>query len=585
MTPSLKDMTTLSFGPHLYGARLHVDEDGFTTNGAFAVDVETDEKDNFVGLAVCNSPTDVWYYTKMDSVKDWLSKYPVIGHNVKFDLKLLKKWGADITSKSLLFDTCLASYVVNTTRESHSLKDIARDLLGLSWPTYREMVGMGRKKVTLDKQAVERVAAYCGMDCLATYKLYEYFAKEMTPHERHLLDTIELPIARVLMEIELKGVQIDLHHLKALDATLSLRMERIKDELAKQWKREEKFNINSNRQVAQLLEEQGAELPKTPKGSKKVDKLTLQQLTKIPAVPLLLEYSKIEKLWSTYTQGLLKRQQNGRIYCTFNQITRSEKGTEVGIHTGRLSSSDPNLQNIPVRTEDGKMIMKGFIPDDGCVLVNADYSQIEPRLLAHFSKDPFLLDVYRNDRDLYTELVKGTGRSRQDGKTFMLALLYGAQPKKLANVFNCTEIEAKQILEKMWAKLPGVRSWINQVKWNVKNKKGVSTLHGRWIPLPLISSKNIYERFHWERVAVNSIIQGSAAEVMKLALIELKKHKYTPNLTVHDSVVINISKSNDENECFEAEHIKAIMESVVDVDVPLKVDVNVGGNWSDAKGD
>ena len=577
MTPSAAEMT--EFGPELYGVRLTIDPENYSIPEVVAIDVETDEGTGFVGIGLCFNDNEVFYFSQFtDRLKEELSKVRSITHNGKFDLKMLLNWGVLLRSEHLFFDTALASYVVNTTKESHHLKDLAKEILGYSWPTYKEMVGTGKKKVTLDKQDIERVARYCGMDVLATYKLYQHFTKTMTPTQKHVLETIELPVARVLMEMELKGVQIDLTHLKALNVTFSLRLAQLKEDLNKFWTGAEPYNVNSNRQTAALLESQGALLPLTAKGNKQVNKATLERWQHLPATPLLLEYSKIEKLHSTYTQGLLKQNLNGRVNCDFNQISKTDKGIEFGIATGRLSSSNPNLQNIPTRTEEGKLIMKAFIADEGNILINADYSQIEPRLTAHLSKDPFLLDVYTNGRDLYSELVKDTGRSRQDGKTFMLALLYGAQPKKLASVFKCSEEESEDILNAMWKKLPGVKAWISRIKWDAHRKLGVTTLHKRFIPLPDIVSHNRFERLHWERVAVNSIIQGSAAEIMKLALIKLKKHGYIPNLTVHDSVLINVPHTE-----IPALEIGNIMETIVKLDIPLKVDVGYGTNWMEAK--
>lgn len=548
-----------------------------------ALDCETDEKDNFVGIALTQDGVNVYYYTSLTGLHMPLSHLPLIGHNLKGDMKWLKGWGVDIKSSQMFYDSCLASYVQNTTKETHSLKDLAKEYLGMTWSTYREMVGSGKGKVTLDKQPVEKVAAYCAMDCLATYKLYEYFTKKLNAQQKRYLETIELPTARVLLEIELNGVKVDVEHLKMLDSDFDERLEGIAYQITKQWVRgvsREALNINSNAQVAQLLISQGAVLPKTPTGKPKVDKQTLEGLKHLPAVSLLLEYSKIEKLKSTYTESLLERQKDGKIYASFNQLTRGQSGQAVGISTGRLSSSNPNLQNIPARTEEGKQIRKAFIAGHGATLVDADFSQIEPRLVAHFSKDPLFLRSFREGRDIYQELVEGTGRSRNDGKTFMLALLYGAQPKKLASVFKCSEKEAEQIINRIMSKLPGVTAWINRTKYEAHQKKGVWTLFKRWIPLPGIDSTDRYERLHWERVAVNSVIQGSAAEIMKMALIKLKQANEVPVLTVHDEFLIECNV--DTADCA-ADEIKRLLESLVTLDVPLKAEVGVGRNWSEAK--
>lgn len=606
-----------TFGPDLYGAKLHINE---WTNHLLltptVIDVETDEKDNLVGIAFTNDGQNIYYFTDVVGPVRYALDQKLIGHNLKGDMKWLINWGVKVQPKQLYFDTCLASYVQNTTKPSHGLKDLAKEYLGMEWPSYRDMVGSGKKKQTLDKQDVERVARYCGMDCLATFRLYEYFQKKLTAQEKKYLEGIELPTARALLAMELRGVQVDVEYLKHLNSEFEEQLEQLNIKIFKEARNSgilhswtepegyytevvlcaccnrtetefiktgkvkhklEKFNINSNVQIARLLQAQGAILPKTPKGNLKVDKATLEQWKHLPAVPLLLEYSKIEKLKSTYTESLLEKQRDGRIYCNFNQLSKDAKGVTSGISTGRLSSSNPNLQNIPTRTEEGKLIRKAFTAGDNQILLDADFSQIEPRLVAHFTKDKTFLEAYRNERDLYQELVEGTGRSRQDGKTFMLALLYGAQPKKLASVFKCTEAEAERIVNQIMAKLPSVRAWISRVKWEAKTKGGVRTLFNRWIPLPGINSLDRYEKMHWERVAVNSIVQGSAAEILKISAIRLEAAGYRTVLNCHDEFLIEVPDSSG------LISIKNIMENAVQLDVPLKVEIGVGLNWADAK--
>lgn len=579
------------FGPHLYGYPVIINECPTIVLGPVCIDIETDEKDNFVGMA-CFDGRELHYYTDLKKAveQNCLDISPLIGHNLKGDMKWLIKWGVDIKPSQLYYDTILASYVQNTTKESHGLKTLAKEYLGLEWPTYKEMVGKGRAKVTLDKQEVERVAAYCGMDCLATYRLYEYFNKKLTEQEKKYLQDIELPTARVLLEMELKGAKVDTAYLSELNEKFLFEIDQLENRINDEWmklSKEEPINVNSNRQVAELLEANGATLPKTRKGNKKVDKETLNAFrATIPVVSLLLEHSKLEKLQSTYTQALLDKNIDGRIYGAFNQVSKNVKGDSFGIATGRLSSSNPNLQNIPTRTEEGKEIRQSFIASSGMTLIDADYSQIEPRLVAHFSNDALFIRSFVEDKDIYEELVEGTGRDRQDGKTFMLALLYGARPRKLASVFRCSEDEAEAIVNKIMSKLPAVTAWIERVKYEARKNLGVRTLFNRFIPLPLINSDDKYERMHWERVAVNSVIQGSAAEIMKLGLIRLQEHGFCPFLTVHDEYLIEIlTKSPDGFDPikYSKDYITNILKNIVKLKVPLEVDVGVGNNWNEAK--
>jgi DNA polymerase-1 len=582
-----------TFGPTKYGARLAINESMANVNAVpVVIDVETDEKDNFVGLAICGDPKTVCYYSDLSLVPSWINEVPLIGHNLKFDMKLLKKWGINVSSNRMFFDTCLASYVMNTTKDTHSLKDLAKEYLGYEWPTYKDMVGKGKKKVTLDKQEVGRVAAYCGMDTLATYQLYQYFMRKMNPQHRRILEYIELPVARALMDMELTGAMIDLPYLSTLDTQFQVKLTELEGKIRDQWfvikgqdnKEDKPFNVNSNRQVAELLEAQGAILPTTEKGNKKVDKITLQQWINIPSVPLLLEYSKIEKLHSTYTQSLLSKQQEGRIHCDFNQISKNEQGADVGISTNRLSSSNPNLQNIPARSEEGKLIRRAFIAPKNQILIDADYSQIEYRLLAHFSKEPRLIQAFKDGKDVHEETGKALGCSRDIGKTLNFASIYGAQAAKISRTAKVSESDAEQFLNSYWKVLPRVTAWIHRVKFEARAKKGIFTLNRRWIPLPGIMSGNRFERMHWERAAVNYIIQGSAAEVMKLALIKLAEFGYKPILTVHDEFIFEHQQDYRPIEAAIAD-IKNIMESVVKLDVPLIADIGSGVNWQEAKGD
>lgn len=574
-----------AFGPSLYGATLHIDKPcNFNGYAPVVLDVETDEKDNFVGIALSQDGQNVYYYTSLNSeVRAVLENCYLIGHNIKGDMRWIKSWGVDVKSRQMFYDTCLASYVQNTTKETQGLKDLASEYLGMVWPTYKDMVGSGKKKQTLDKQDPARVGAYCGMDCLATYRLWEYFSKKLSPQQKQYLESIEMPTARALLDVELFGVQIDVPYLTELNERFTADIKRIEDGINLHWTDTKPLNVNSNKQVAMLLQRQGAILPKTKKGNFKVDKATLEHWTHLPVVSLLQEYSKIEKLKSTFTEGLLEKEKEGRIRCSFNQITRNDEGNSIGISTGRLSSSNPNLQQIPVRSEEGKLIRKAFISGAGNFFVDADFSQIEPRLVAHFTKDATFVRAFREGRDIYADLVEGTGRSRNDGKTFMLALLYGAQAAKLSSVFKCSEDEAEEIINRIMRKLPGVTAWISRTKYEAKQKGGVYTLFKRWIPLPKINSRDRYERMHWERVAVNSVIQGSAAEIMKLSLIKLAEAGYSTGLIVHDEFVIE-QKSvgmymNEQAE----KHVKEIMENIVKLDVPLKAEVGTGLNWGEAK--
>jgi DNA polymerase-1 len=273
------------------------------------------------------------------------------------------------------------------------------------------------------------------------------------------------------------------------------------------------------------------------------------------------------------------------VYTTYNQITKNQYG-EKGISTGRLSSSEPNLQQIPARTDDGKKLRELFIPEDGKVLIDADYSQIEYRLLAHFTQEPLLLEAFKNGKDVHEETGRALGCDRDTGKTLNFASIYGAQAKKIAKTAKCSEDDAQSFLDLYWKKLPGVTAWVNRIKYEARLKKGITTFMKRFIPLPGIMTNDLYERYHWERAAVNYTIQGSAAEIIKLAMIQLRKKGYLPLLTVHDELLFEVPtmKKDGTEYPFDIE-IRSIMESVINISVPLVADVGIGINWREAKGE
>lgn len=269
-----------------------------------------------------------------------------------------------------------------------------------------------------------------------------------------------------------------------------------------------------------------------------------------------------------------------KIFTTYNQVTSQGNQVETGISTGRLSSSGPNLQQIPTRTEEGKLLRELFVPEPGRVLIDADYSQIEYRLLAHFTKEPVLVEAFKNGKDVHEETGRLLGVDRDTGKTLNFAAIYGAQAAKIARTAKITEEEAKRFLETYWRKLPSVTAWIRRVKYEASKKKGVFTLMKRWVPIDGFDSRKKYDRWGAERKAVNYLIQGSAAEIMKMAMIELRKKGFLPLLTVHDELLF---EADGQGDYLEEERIKQIMESVVTLDVPLVAEVGIGGNWGNAK--
>lgn len=578
----------LDWGVHLYQGNLIINDSDlshYLYGDMLFIDVETDEKDNLVGIGFTADGKRIDYTDHIDpTLTLFLETAQLVGQNLKFDAKLLVKWGVNIQPKNLFGDTILMSYVMNSTKESHGLKELGKER-GYIWPSYKELVGKGKSKQTLDKQPIEVVANYNAMDVLVTYRLYEEFKKKMDSMQARILEQIELPVMRILFEMELKGVLVDEKRLQELNTEFTERLATLSSEIKRLAGKE--INPNSNLQIANVLEARGFTLPSTPKGNKKVDKLTLEKFTGDEFVKILQEYNQIEKLVSTYTQGLLDRKSLPRLFPTYNQIARTQTGMDRGIATGRLSCSDPNLQQIPTKTEEGKKLRELFIPKEEYTLIDADYSQIEYRLLAHFAKEPLLIKAFMEGKDVHEETGKALGVGRATGKTLNFAAIYGAGNKRIAQTAKVTEEAAKEFLSEYWRTLPLVSSWINSVKYQARQKGGIYTLMKRWIPLPGLYSSDLGERWHWERCAVNFIIQGSAAEIMKLALLKVSEFGLHPILTVHDELLFEATPASyfGNGVQYDYDRIKQIMESVVKLDVPLIAELGIGDNWREAKGD
>jgi DNA polymerase-1 len=592
----------LNYGPHRFGAKLIIDpEPGTEVLGeSIAVDVETNGADDFVGLAICSDPLVVYYYTVLTpSLCSILSSRSLIGHNIKFDAHWLKRWGVDITPSQLVHDTMIMSYVRNSTKDSHGLKELAKEYLGMTWPTYKEMVGTGKNKTDLSKKSVLEVANYCGCDTLATKRLELYFNRQMTPNQKRFYNTIEMPLLRMLFKMEDLGVTVDVDYLRSLDTSFSakyaeklqeirtlLSCKGYKPKCSKTCPKKEhihEFNPASPVQVKAALNQMGF-FPKA------TDKFALEVLRGDEFVDKLFEFREVNKVKSTYIEPYLELKTLPLVKTTFNQVTYDKAEDEwKGIRTGRLSSSGPNLHNIPAPKDKedgsdsvGELVRRMFIPSSGKTLIVADYKQIEYRLLAHFSKEPKLLEAFKNGKDVHEETGKALGVDRRLGKTLNFAAIYGAQGPKIARTAKISEEDAKRFLAEYWRVLPKVTAWINRVKLEAKIHRAVRTMFGRVIPLPGIADPDMYTRWHWERASVNYVIQGSAADIIKMAMLECEKAKYMPILQVHDELLFEVNPN--QNLPKQKQDIASLMASVVSLDIPLDVSIGHGPNWAEAKG-
>lgn len=536
------------------------------------LDIETDERDNFVGIAVTDGPDVVYYFSVLNQqLIDRLEQCSIVGHNIKFDAKLLVKWGCKLRPEQLKADTMLMSYVMNTTKESHGLKELSKEYLKREYPSYKTIVGKGKAKRTLDKHPIEVVSAYCGADARCTWDLWTLFNSRLTPQQRRVLDDLDMPLMRLLFSMELKGIRVDREYLQLLETRYQEIVKTCELRLATKGLE----NPRSPKQVKEWLNRQGIEVENT-------NKATLQEYADEQEVSELLDYRMVFKLHSTYLVPLLEMSAtDSHIYTNFNQVTYEQSEDQwKGIRTGRLSSSNPNLQNIPSRSDAARVIRRAFVPDPGYTLICADFEQIEYRLLAHFASDKLLIQAFLEGKDVHDETGKAIGGDRKLGKNVNFAAIYGAGPRKLAQMCKISEAKAAEFLDAYWQKLPRVKSWIEQVKKEAHQKKGVHTWYDRFIPLPGLDSYNDRERFHYERAAVNYIIQGSAAEILKMAMLRCDKAGYRPLLTVHDELLFNVLPDSAEKD---KKLIGDIMASVANLSVPIIAKVGYGNNWDESK--
>ena len=548
----------------LIGLNLEINPTKIVLSGPLSIDVETDEKDNFVGWGAYNGNGYVYYFTDLSTL-GILKRHKLVGHNIKADLKWIKMWGVDLDINNVIYDTMLASYCQNPMRERHGLKSLADEVLHLPYPDYKEIVGKGRTRTTLNNQPLEIASKYNANDVVATYRLYQYFQRVLTPFQKSLLINLELPMMRLLLKMEYLGIQIDIEYLKELQYKFQDEYDILSEKLNKFGT----INWGSPKQVKEQLEQYGIKLQST-------DKKFLTAVKDKEPVKTLLEYRETAKLLRTYVEPLMKSE---RCHTTFSQL----------IDTGRLSSFDPNLQNIPTKTEQGNLLRKVFVSKVNYTLICADYSQIEYRLLAHFTQESILLKSYREGKDIHEETGKLLGVSRYIGKTCNFAAIYGAQAKKIMQTINSskegpiTEEKCKDFLDTYWRKLPRVKNWIETIKDQARSKGYYQTLSGQRHRLTNIHSSDKLLRWHAERQAVNGTIQGSAAYIIKLAMLELEKQGLIPVLQVHDELLFEINPQSEGWGWYSDDKIKTIMENVVKLSVPLVVELGCGKSWQEAK--
>jgi len=511
------------------------------------------------------------------------------GHNVKYDWLVLRRAGVELGA--VAYDSMLASFVLDPGRRSHALDELARERFNVEMQTYAGLVGRGRAERPFAAIPVVDAARYCCADTEMVLRLREAFAGELEDHRLlPLLETIEIPLVGVLVDMEWHGMLVDKALLGEIGRGLTKELAELERAIYQAAGRE--FNINSTPQLRTVLFEklQLPTLKKTKTGAS-TDFEVLEQLAAMGhEVPrLLIEYRELTKLKSTYVDALpgYVNPATGRVHTSFNQ---------VGASTGRLSSSDPNLQNIPVRTARGGAIRRAFVAADGCVLVVADYSQIELRLLAHLSGDPAFVAAFQQGGDIHRQTAavifgvpqdQVTPEMRARAKTINFATIYGQGPFALSRQLGISQDEAKEFIAQYFRRFAGVRAWLDRTVAEAREKGYVETLFGRRRYVPELRDPNFNIRAFGERTATNSPLQGSAADLIKVAMIRIHAGLRAAGLgtrmilQVHDELVFEAPVSEREAA---TEVAKRHMESAADLRVPLVVSIGVGKNWLDAKG-
>ncbi|MGD9181556.1 MAG: DNA polymerase I [Desulfobacterales bacterium] len=576
----------------------------------FAVDTETTSRDpmkaRLVGLSLAMQANEAFYIPcghdyigapRQLEVTEVLKQLrPIledpaikkIGQNIKYDWIVLSRHGVDL--EGVVFDTMVASYLLNPSKRAHNLDQIAMDFLGHKTIPYQEVTGKGKNALSFNKVLLEKAVPYACEDADITLMAKDVLMPRLQEIDlTDLMENVEMPLVPVLLRMEMRGTCVDIDRLHELSKSFEHQLDAL--EASIYGLAGEEFNINSSQQLGNILFNK-LNLPVLKKTKKKtgystdVDVLTrLAEEHEMPA--LVLKHRTLTKLKSTYADALidLVNPETGRIHTSYNQTVTA---------TGRLSSSDPNLQNIPIRTDEGMEIRRAFVPRKGWHLVSADYSQVELRILAHYSDDQILIQAFLEDEDIHARTASEvfqvsasaiTTELRRQAKAINFGIIYGMSAYGLSKQLGLSLKMAKTYIDNYFKRYQGVKRFIDKTLVEASRSKQTSTLLGRIRLLPDISSVNNNVRQAAERTAINTPIQGSAADLIKLAMINIdsafrdKKLKSAMLLSVHDELVFEVPSEELDTVTY---LVKEIMEDIWDLKVPLKVNVAVGKNWAEA---
>ena len=574
----------------------------------FALDTETDNLDymaaNLVGISFAlengeaaylplqldylGAPKTLEKTTALTLLKPILENPTIqkVGQNFKYDLTIFARNGIDV--QGVAFDTMLESYVLNSTGR-HNMDDLAKRYLGHQTISFEEIAGKGKNQLTFNQIQLEQAAEYAAEDADVTMKLQQVLWEKLSkePTLEKLFKEMELPLLGVLSRMERRGVLIDSDALFLQSNEIANRLSELEEQayvLAGQ-----PFNLASTKQLQEILFDKLG-LPiiqKTPKGAPSTNEEVLEELAFSHELPkVLVEHRGLSKLKSTYTDKLpqMVNPQTGRVHTSYHQAVTA---------TGRLSSSDPNLQNIPIRNEEGRRIRQAFIAREGFTVVAADYSQIELRIMAHLSQDQGLINAFTQGKDIHRStaaeifgvaLDEVTSEQRRNAKAINFGLIYGMSAFGLSRQLGIGRADAQSYMDLYFKRYPGVQTFMHDIREKAKAQGYVETLFGRRLYLPDINSSNGMRRKAAERVAINAPMQGTAADIIKRAMIQLDQTlQNDPDIAmimqVHDELVFEV---RSEKVAFYSELIKTQMESAADLVVPLIVEVGQGTNWDEA---
>ena len=517
---------------------------------------------------------------------------PKVGQNLKYDMSVLARYGVEL--RGVRFDTMLESYVVDSTATRHDMDALALKYLGHSTIHFEDIAGKGANQLTFDQIGLEEAGPYAAEDADVTLRLHHHLwaRLEGEPSLQRLFDEIEMPLVPVLSAMERCGVRVDVDMLRVQSTELATRMLEIEAEAHEV--AGSRFNLGSPKQIQAMLYDE-LKLPvraKTPKGQPSTAESVLQELSHEYELPrLILEHRAFSKLKSTYTDSLpaCVNPRTGRVHTSYHQAVAS---------TGRLSSSDPNLQNIPIRTEEGRRIRKAFVPHDGARMVAADYSQIELRIMAHLSGDAGLRAAFASGLDVHrataaevfgvsTEAVSAEQRRR--AKAINFGLIYGMSAFGLGRQLGIPRSEAQAYVERYFARYPGAKTFMEETRASARDRGYVETVFGRRLYLPEIKSRNVQRRQYAERTAINAPMQGTAADIIKRAMVRI--HRWLADsrasirqnirmiMQVHDELVFEVAE-DDLDAAITAIHDH--MTGAAELSVPLVVEVGVGADWDEA---